>query len=90
MRADRKSVLDRIQHFEEAISKGREYLATGAHAQWKGFRPLFAAKTEGGKPAPPHPDWVKNVFLPRHERALLRAEKALEKLKLRRSEKAVR
>jgi hypothetical protein len=75
-----KAVLDRIKHLEEAIAKGQEYLESGKHAEWPGFRPLFASKTRYGKRVPPHKDWVKNVFLPRRERALSEAEKALEKL----------
>jgi hypothetical protein len=76
----KKAVLDRIKRLEEAILKGREYLETGEHANWRGFRPLFAAKVRDGKALPPHKDWVKNVFLPRHERALRNAHKALERL----------
>lgn len=76
----KKAVLDRIEHLEEAITKGREYLESGRHADWRGFRPLFAPKVRNDKELPPHRDWVKNVFLPRRERALTRAEKALEKL----------
>jgi hypothetical protein len=80
MNQKRKAVLDRIKHLEEAITKGREYLQTGEHAHWHGFRPLFADKVRGGKALPPHKDWVKNVFLPNRERALRRARKVLEEL----------
>jgi hypothetical protein len=76
----KKAVLDRIKRLEEAIVKGQEYLESGKHTKWRGFRPLFAAKVRDGKVMPPHEDWVKHVFLPRHERALRRAEKTLEKL----------
>ena len=75
----KKAILDRIKHLEDAIAKGREYLETGKHSHWHGFRPLFVDKVRDGKTLPPHKDWVKNVFLPRQERALKRAEKALEK-----------
>jgi hypothetical protein len=75
-----KAVLDRIRRIEKAIARGQEYLATGKHAHWEGFRPLLVAKVRDGKELPPHKDWVKNVFLPRHERALRQAEKALAKL----------
>jgi hypothetical protein len=78
--AKKKAVLDRIKHLEEAILKGREYLASGKHASWRGFRPLFSAKVRGGTELPPHRDWVKSVFLPRMERALKSGEKALQKL----------
>ena len=81
MNPKRKAVLDRIKHLEEAITKGCEYLQTGEHAQWHGFRPLFANKVRHGKALPPHKDWVKNVFLPNRERALRMAQKVLEKLK---------
>ena len=81
MNAKQKSVMDRIKHLEDAIAKGREYLETGAHAMWHGFRPLFEMKARDGITLPPHPDWVKNVFLRRRERALKRAEKVLKKLR---------
>jgi hypothetical protein len=80
MNAKRKAVLDRINHLEEAIARGREYLQTGEHAHWHGFRPLFADKVRRGKALPPHEDWVKNVFLPNRERALRHAQEVLEKL----------
>lgn len=76
----KKSILDRIERFEEEISKGKEYLANGSHAQWSGFRPLFDAKLRDGEELPPHRDWVKNVFIPQAEKALNLAEKALERL----------
>jgi hypothetical protein len=70
----------RIANLEEAIAKGREYLESGAHAHWHGFRAFFVAKTREGKELPPHRDWVKNVFLPSRERALRWAERVLERL----------
>jgi len=75
-----KDLLDRIKTLEEAVAKGREYLESGAHADWTGFRPIFVKKVRDGKVLPPHPDWVKNVFLPNHEKALREAERLLEKL----------
>ncbi len=86
--AKRKAVLDRIKHLEGAILKGREYLASGKHANWRGFRPLFSTKVRGGMELPPHKDWVKNVFLPRSERALKNAEKVLQKLEREITERA--
>jgi hypothetical protein len=80
MNAKRKSVLDRIESLEEAIGKARDYLESGRHARWGGFRPLFVPKLRDGKELPPHKDWVRNVFLPRMEKALNRAEKLLERL----------
>jgi len=80
MNQKRIAVLDRIRDFEDAIAKGREYLATGQHGHWYGFRPLFNSKTRDGKILPAHKDWVKNVFLPRNERALRQTEKALDRL----------
>jgi len=74
--AKRKAVLERIESLEGAIRRAKEYLETGTHADWQGFRPLFGRKAG----LPPHKDWVKNVFLPRREKALARAEKILEKL----------
>jgi hypothetical protein len=42
----------------------------------------------GGAKLPPHRDWVKNVFLPRRERALKSAEKVLQKLERETTERA--
>jgi len=80
MNAKKNAVLERIKGLEEAILKGHEYLENGKHASWHGFRPLFSTKTRGGNELPPHKDWVKNVFLPRTERALRYAEKVLQRL----------
>lgn len=76
----RKAILARIKRLEEAISKAHEYLETGAHAEWSGFRPAFQAKVKDGTRVPPHRDWVRNVFLPGCERSLSRAEKLVERL----------
>ena len=76
----KKAVLDRIERIEEQIAKGRDYLETGRHANSHRFRPLFTTKVRNGRELPPHTDWVKNVFLPRLERALSRAEKVLARL----------
>jgi hypothetical protein len=75
-----RAIFDRIKRIEEAIVKAHEYLATGAHADWHGFRPFFSRKVKYGKTLPPHKDWVRNVFLPSKEKALSNAEKTLEKL----------
>ena len=80
MNAKRKAILDRIKSLEEAIAKAREYLESGEHAHWSGFRPLFVRKYKYGKEKPPHRDWVKNVFLPSAEKSLNRSEKILERL----------
>ena len=80
MNATRKAVLDRIELLEQAIGRAREYLESGKHAHWTGFRPLFVRKLRDGKELPPHKDWVKHVFLPRIEKALSRAEKVLDRL----------
>jgi hypothetical protein len=81
MNAKRKSVLERIESFEQALAKAQEYLESGKHAHWIGFRPLFVHKVTDGKELPPHKDWIRNVFLPKNEKALRRAEKTLERLK---------
>lgn len=72
----RAAVLERIERIEDAIAKAQEYLETGAHAHWHGFRPIFGDE----KDRPPHRDWVENVFLTRKQRALARAEKLLDRL----------
>lgn len=76
----RKAVLERIKYRTQAIVRAKEYLEFGRHANWVGFRPLFAAKLKDGEELPPHRDWVKNVFLPNAERSLKLDEKALERL----------
>jgi hypothetical protein len=75
-----KKVLDRIKAIEVSLSRAREYLESDRHADWHGFRPLFAGKWRGNRELPPHKDWVRNVFIPCHERALAEAEKVLERL----------
>jgi hypothetical protein len=80
MNLKEKAVLARISRIEEAILKSYEYLATGKHAHWNGFRAWFSQKVRNGKELPPHRDWVKNVFLLRQQRALREAEIALEKV----------
>ena len=81
MNTKQKSVLDRIRRLEEGLAKGQEYLESGKHADWNGFRPWCAVKVKDGKVLPPHEDWVRNVFIPRYERALRRAEKKRERLR---------
>lgn len=75
----KKAILERIQGLEEAITKAQEYLESGTHSDWHGFRPLFKDKMQDGSVLPPHKDWVKNVFLPIQEKALEKAEKLLER-----------
>jgi hypothetical protein len=77
--AKRKSVAKRVEAIEQDIAKAKEYLQSGKHANWSGFRPWFVRKFKAGKELPPHKDWVKNVFLPGRERALKRAEKLVER-----------
>lgn len=78
--AKKKAVLARIDSFEDAIRRAREYLENGKHADWSGFRPIFFAKWRDGKEPPPRKDWVEHVFLRRAERALRKHEKALDRL----------
>jgi hypothetical protein len=82
MNSKKKTVLERIKSLEDSIVKGHEYLECGKNAKWQGFQPWFVEKVRDSKVLPPHKDWVKNVFLPRCERALTRSEKTLEKLTL--------
>jgi hypothetical protein len=72
--------VERIKLIEQAIAKAKEYLQSDKHAYWVGFRPLFDSKFRNGKELPPHKEWVKNVFLPRMEKALRREEKLAERL----------
>jgi hypothetical protein len=75
-----KAVVERIRLCEDAIRRAKEYLDRGEHSSWVGFRPLFVQKLKAGKEVPPHRDWVRNVYLPRMEKQLARAEKVLEQL----------
>ena len=79
MTSKKKPILDRVRHLEDAIVKGQEYLKNGRHADWLGFRPLFKNKVKKGKVLPPHKDWIKNVFLPNHEKALTKAHALLDR-----------
>lgn len=80
MATKRQAVLDRIESLEQAIRRAKEYLESGNHAEWHGFKPLFTPRRRAGKQPPPHKDWVRNVFLARMEKALSRSEKVLERL----------
>ena len=74
----KKAILDRIKSHEDALTKAQEYLESGAHADWHGFRPFFTPKIKDGRELPPHRDWVKNVFIPRCEKAIHSAERKLD------------
>jgi len=76
-----RAVKERIKNLEDSLVKAYEYLDNGSHAHWHGFRPWVFKKIRNGKVAPPHKDWIKNVFIPRHEKAIHKAEKKLEKLR---------
>ena len=76
----RKAVIERIKHREQSIVRAKEYLESGKHADWVGFRPLFATKLRDGRELPPHRDWVKNVFLRNEEKLLKRDQRILERL----------
>ena len=78
MNPKKKAVLERIKSLDEELTKARGYLETGAHSDWRGFRPLFAPKIKDGRELPPHRDWVVNVFVPAREKALRKAEKQLD------------
>lgn len=88
--AKRKVVLKRVESLRQAVAKAEEYLKSGGHADWIGFRPLFVRKFRNGEELPPHKDWVKNVFLPRNEKALRRAERLIERFVSRASCRPVR
>ena len=77
----RKAVLKRLLSIEDAIVRARAYLRTGEHANWAGFRPLFVPKLRAnGDLAPPHKEWIRNVYIPRMEKDLVRTEKILERI----------
>jgi hypothetical protein len=76
----KNAVLERIKRFEEAVSRAKAYLESGAYEHWEKFKPFLAKKIRDGKELPPHKDWVKNVFLPNYERSLRRAERLLDRI----------
>ena len=80
MNSKEKEISERIESLEDTLTKAREYLETGEHAHWHGFRSLFVDKVKDGEVLPPHKDWVKSIFIPRHERALRKAQKRLDAL----------
>jgi len=75
----KRDIAKRISRLEADIVKAREYLDTGAHSNWHKFQPLFNRKISDGKTAPPHKDWVRNVFLPNLEKALNETEKLIDR-----------
>ena len=75
-----EKISERIDALQAALLRARQYLESGQHADWSEFRPLFAPRTRDGLRLPPHEDWVRSVFIPRQERALRSAERALERL----------
>jgi hypothetical protein len=79
-RDKRRWILSRIEALDAAVVRSREYLASGAHADWCWFQPLFTLKRRNGKQLPPHRDWVENHFLPQMEKGLHQAHKTLERL----------
>lgn len=79
---DRKAadILNRVNDLERDIVIAQEYLETGAHAHWHKFHAVLKNKTKAGKIQPPHPDWVRNVFIPNREKRILEAEKLLDRM----------
>ncbi|MEO1236109.1 MAG: hypothetical protein AAFX76_04905 [Planctomycetota bacterium] len=78
----RQAINQRIEAVERNIKIAGEYLESGKHADWNGFRPPFNPKERDGVGLPPHRDWVKNVYIPRQERVLNRAERLLQRFAL--------
>jgi len=87
VKSKKKAILDRIEHFEDRIAKGNEYLKSGKHSDWHGFRPLFDEKIRDGKVLPPHEDWVRNFFLPACEKRLKEYQDKLERLIIKEKER---
>ncbi len=76
----KRAVKERIKSLEDALAKAYEYLDNGSHAHFHGFQPWFIRKFRDEKVAPPHRDWIKNVFIPSREKAIRKAEKILDRL----------
>jgi hypothetical protein len=45
----RAAISERIDSLAQSITKALEYPETGKHAEWRGFRPLFAGKFRDGE-----------------------------------------
>lgn len=44
--AKKRDILKLIESLEESVRKAKEYLASGKHANWVGFQPLFVSKPQ--------------------------------------------
>ena len=66
-----------ITTFEQNVPESQFESAVSGFDGLRGLAP----KMKDGKVMPPHKDWVKNVFLRRWERALVRQTKLLERLR---------
>ena len=84
MDAKKKTVIERIQSHKEALAKAQEYLETGAHSNWHGFRATFTPKLQNGQVIPPHKSWVANVFIPKYKKAIRDDERKLDRLDIKR------
>jgi len=76
----RAAVLKSIDNINRDIRRAEEYLSGSALTTMRGLRPLSVRKRSGGKDLPPHKDWVRNVYLRGRKKALIYAEKLLERL----------
>ena len=81
----RPDIVESIEKHATAVEMAQQYLATGDHAHWHGFRPLFG----GARDRAPHPDWVAHVFLRRRSGSLAFYEKLLERLERKTKERRI-
>lgn len=56
MNAKKMAILYWIASLNGAIIKAREYLESGKHVRWRGFRPLLVRKRRDGRQLPSHKD----------------------------------
>ena len=75
------SVMGKIKWCEDQLKLAYRYLDTDEGSDLRIFRPLFTKKLDAsGNALPPHKDWVKNVFIRRREKAIVRLQKRLRRL----------
>lgn len=71
----------KIRWCEHQLKLAYRYLDTDQGSDLHIFRPLFDKKLDAsGKALPPHKDWVKNVFIRRREKAIVRLHQLLRRI----------
>ena len=83
------SILKHQKRLERQIELAERYLATGKGAGAECLRPMLNEDGMGDR-CPPHPDWVRNVFIPRMRRGIQRCERSLRIIERKQQERRKR